>query len=226
MVSLFDRALFSGATGGLVKSLSGFLKHHRVPDAVNPATRAFVARVGEREIDERCTELFKRLRDAFGFKRRELSTSQDAGRADIQCPAFVVQLHLDQDDAEPKRYALRCEVTGIRHPGALRSEAFASVFDHCFRTLFFASDDIIDVEEVIDRVEDADAAGETWTLDYPPSADSCTVDIEGFPATLCFEPHGVTLVRPALGPVADLLSAADKLPRILGADPAVPLLPG
>jgi hypothetical protein len=58
-----------GRSGGLVKTLGGFRKdRHTVPDAVNAATQAFVARLAEAEIREESEGLFQAARAAHGVQ--------------------------------------------------------------------------------------------------------------------------------------------------------------
>ena len=63
-----------GRTGGPVKALRGFRKtHHSVPDAVNPATLGFLARLCTDELAEEAEAFFQAARQALAYKRKDIA---------------------------------------------------------------------------------------------------------------------------------------------------------
>ncbi len=217
MAALFQQITFRGDTKGHVQSLPGFLTHHRVPDEVNATSLAFIRRAGAAVVEARSLELFKRLRDAFGFKRRELIVSEEPGLADLAAPDFTVHLRLDLVEEDPSEYALVLEVDQVTQPSTLHTPEFDRVFHGCFDRVVCSLDRSLNVEDVIDRVEDLEDP-ETVAVEYPPDAMSCVVRLAGAATELRFAVDGVTLqAKPGVS-IAELLLAGEKLPELLGVD--------
>lgn len=156
-----------------IKKLSGFKKHHRVPDVVNDGTRGFVRSVASDEIKQRVDELADALRVSFNYKRKELRIDT-AGL--IETPDFVVEVEVDIDPDDPEKCIISTSVADIKNPAIIASNEFSKVFDGEFDRMCFSVSGRIDVESVIDKVED-DPRG--LEIDYPSSAQSCTITAPG-----------------------------------------------
>ena len=215
---LFDQITWRGEVRGSIKRLAGYASHHRLPRAHDSASTEFVRRIGASLVAEQCVELFGELRNAFGYKRREVVVSEEAGLADLVTPDFTVHLRLEQDDEDPRRYRMMTEVSDITRPEALHSSAFANVFEGRFQTVVFTTPRSISIDAVIDRVEDREEPGHI-SVDYPPDASHCAVTLRATRTTLHFTPTAVTLRLDPGASLADLLEGAARLPELLGREP-------
>jgi hypothetical protein len=157
----------------LIKKLSGFKRHHKVPDAVNDSTRAFVRSVASDEIKQRVEELADALRTSFSYKRKELRIDIDGT---IETPDFVVAVEVDIDPDDTAKCIISTSVSDIKNPAIIASEKFTQVFDDEFDRMCFSVSGKIDVGAVIDKVED-DSRG--LGIDYPLSAKFCTITAPG-----------------------------------------------
>ncbi|HLP24327.1 MAG TPA: hypothetical protein VK477_01525, partial [Acidobacteriota bacterium] len=88
-----SRISFVGRSSGAVKNLGGFRKqHHTLPDAVNAATTAFLAKLCAGELAEEGEAIFQRVRAAFGYKRAELSLDVATPHAVLTARDFVFEI--------------------------------------------------------------------------------------------------------------------------------------
>src|ERR1035437_818232 len=84
---------FVGRAGGLVKALQGFKKsHHTVPDAVNAATSAFLAKLCAEELAEEAERFFQGARTTFGYKRKEITLDVTSPNAMLSAKDFTFEL--------------------------------------------------------------------------------------------------------------------------------------
>lgn len=182
-----------GRSGGLVKTLGGFRKdRHTVPDAVNAATQAFVARLAEAEIREESEGLFQAARAAMGYKRTEISLSIGNGQALLTAKDFAWELALSLQEEDAGRYCLVRTLRGLRSGEIVRLAAFDGLWTGAFSMLVFALRKAIAVEAVIDAVENlAPSCGNRLLVSYPSHCRHCVVTVPGVDAQVrC---TGVTL---------------------------------
>lgn len=173
-----------GHSEGLVKSLGGFRKdRHSVPDAVNAATQAFVARLGEGEIREESEKIFQAARAALGYKRTEISLSLGNGQALLTAKDFVWELAISLHDADSERYRLVRTLHSLRSSGVIGRPEFDSLWVGAFSTLVFTLRKGVAVEAVIDAVENLDQVGEErLSVNYPSHCRDCVITVAGVDA--------------------------------------------
>ena len=210
------RASFLGETRGTIKELSGYRKGYRLPDLGDPRADEFIQKAGATELHEAGEALFQRIKDVFGYKRKEISLSQE-GAASIQTVDFCVHLSLVADPDNNRHYLMSTEVTDFIEPDVLQGPQFADVFNQHFDRLVFEFPTQADIEEVIDRVEDLDQPDRV-TVSYPSDASECTVSLVGFTSKLLFDTNRLTLIGPQKLPVSDLVHASGRLQDLLGAE--------
>ncbi len=220
----FKKASFLGLTWGSVRSLSGFRKHHRVPDQINDFTRSFVQSVGAEDLSEKTTDLYEKLKDNFSYTRRQIDMDEDDGDISILTPDFTVNVGLDIDDDDPTQYVVSMEVTEIRNVSVIETDSFASVFDDCFDRIMLAFTSSVPVKDIIDSIEQLDTP-DSISVQYPFDAMECTVEIEGFPVKLHFDSLSLTLELERKSTVDNLLMLSKKLPLILQDHKISALLP-
>lgn len=224
-VGSLKRASFWGFASGSIKSLKGFKRHHRVPDTVTDSTRIFVHQVGADDLHEAATAMHNAIKAHFRYRRRDLEQNEDHGAVTIMTPQFTVNITLDVDNDKATRYEMATEVSDIRDPTVLGTEAFASVFDGLFdRIVFHVSGDIPidDVIDAIESIQDADLISVT----YPPNAEQCTIRAKGLTCELVFDRQEITLQMKGKTETAKLLEESHALPRLLLDRGLWGLLPG
>jgi hypothetical protein len=160
--------ILRGQTQGRIRRLSGFLKHHHLPDSVGDATRAFVRRAGQEDVKALADALYRDIRESFGYKRKEFDYSCEDGQAWIKTPDFDAQLRVDQDEVSPKNYVLTTELVQLHTEAIASDPRLHSCFTaHCDQ-LIVAFPSPIHVADKIDAIEAIDALAEH--LSYEPDA--------------------------------------------------------
>jgi hypothetical protein len=172
------KVFFSGEELGNIKSLSGFKKHHRLPDSINNATESFVKTIGHDEIAEYSDNLFKSLKKSFGYKRRDIKLDDDYEAVSIITKDFTVNIWISINPADCSECVINTEVTEIQNPISVNSSEFNEVFSDTFNSLTFQFDKSFDVEKLIDAIEDIDDE-DVISVDYPGDLSSCTIEIAG-----------------------------------------------
>jgi len=208
------RASFWGFVSGSVKGLKGFKRHHRVPDNVCNATRGFVQQVGSDDLREAAESIHSAIKSHFSYRRRDLELSEDDGAVTIMTPQFTVNITMGIDDDDPSQYEIATEVTDIRDPAVLDTEAFATVFDDVFDRIVFRLSDSMPIENIIDAIEAIDDS-DLISVTYPPNADQCTIWAKGLTGELVFDGQEITIKMRHKTGTADLLGESRTLPSLL-----------
>jgi len=112
--------------------------------------------------------LYRDIRQAFAYKRRDFDYTCEDGEAWIKTPDFDAQIRIDQDEAEPKQYLLRTELIKLHNEAiAMDSHLHACFNAHCDHlVVHFPS--AIQVEDKIDAIEANDDLADYLT--YEPDA--------------------------------------------------------
>lgn len=160
------QSLISGSTRGRIRRLKGFRKCHQVPDLQYEAAQDFVRKIGAEDIKELADQLYNRIREAFGYKRKAFSYTCHEGLAEIQTPDFSAEIRIDQCPDDPKYYVLTTELTELHNEAIAGNPALHACFNnHCdVLTVIFPTG--INVEEKIDAIEDNPALAPC--LSYEP----------------------------------------------------------
>lgn len=209
-IHAFLGASLHGSEHGRVRRLKGFLKGgHFEPDSHSPAAEAFVRKVGSPDIEARAEALFRHLRLAFGYKRKELVHSCDAGTAAIKTPDYEVSLAVEQDAEEARSYQINTTVGGFTRPEVVTEDPFIEVFRlHC-NTVLIEFPNMIDVEAKIDALEESSGLVE-W-LDYPADASWLSIKVPGAAVRMELRPHAVSFSIPPGGDLRQLIEGTAKL---------------
>ncbi len=182
------KVFFSGEELGSIKSLSGFRKHHRLPDAINNATESFVKKISREEVEQYSNDLFKSLKKAFGYKRRDINLDDDYDAISIITRDFTVNIWIEINPNDYSEYILNTEVTEIQNPESIDSSEFNEVFSDTFNSLTFQFDKTFNIEQLIDAIEQIDDE-DTISVDYPGDLSSCTISISGIENNIHITPH-------------------------------------
>jgi len=173
------RIVFRGESRDRVKSLAGFQKNFKLPDAATPSAQKWIYRLAADDLRREVEETYNALREHLGFKRKDLeSTVGTDGFGFIRTPTFdfAVSVSLDPDD--PTAVIWRREVSQVTDADVLRADGFRRIFRNNLDTLQFDFEKPIDVEALVDRIEDEPPPGVKVRVASDSSA--CDVTVDGF----------------------------------------------
>lgn len=186
-----SRISFVGRSSGAVKNLGGFRKqHHTLPDAVNAATSAFLAKLCAGELAEEGEALFQRVRAAFAYKRAELSLDVASPHAVLTAKDFTLEIGYALAEREPAEFEVTRTLHGVASPEVLERPALDEVFAGAFGGIVFGLGKGVSVEAVVDAVEEL-PDGAALTVTYPSSCAHCVLRVEGVAAEVICD--GTTL---------------------------------
>ena len=195
---------FVGSTDGAVKHLRGFRKgQHSVPDAVTPATTAFLARLCAEELAEEAEAVFQGARRLCGYKRADLTLTVASPAAVLTARDFTLEIAYALLAADPAAYRVSWTLSGATELAFLRGEASAELFAGRFQELIFGLTRGAPVEAVIDAVEGLEDA--PLRVDYPSDCAHCRLRVPGVDAEVRFDGAELALVFPRGGPPGALL---------------------
>ena len=199
--ALFQRVSFVAEIPKQLKSLSGWNKSHRIPDQANNKAQDFVASISTGELKQDLDSVYASLKQAFGFKRRDLDVAEPAdGTGTIITPHFTYSISVSLNPADTSEVLWTKTVDNIKAPAEVVSEAFAQVFDNVFHTLQFSLPSSVDIEDFIDALEAADIGNLELTHDR--DATYCEFRFDDTPG--------------AVRVTADTLSIVQKHPAKIG----------
>jgi len=202
-----EHVRFVGRSSGLVKILRGFKKsHHTVPDAVNAATSAFLAKLCADEIAAEAETVFQQARAAFGYKRKELTLDVTSPNAVLTAKDFIFELTYALDEADPASYVAVRSLHGLRSTDFAATNECETVFAQQFSELAFVLTKGAPVESVVDAIEGL-GDGDALKVAYPSDCRDCTLAVAGVSATVRFDGSELAMVFPRSGSPRELLEA-------------------
>lgn len=211
---VLTRASFLGTRGGPVRRLSGWRANHSVPKEHSSYTRSFVQRLAEEDLKERLEHFHTAVKDAFGYRRKQIECSVGGGFATCKTPDFDLELSIAIDPEDPSRYLESLSVTAIRNLATLESDAFAEVFDGQFAEVLFEYSQAFDIETVIDTLEERDDPG--LKLRYPPDASQCAIELASEGVRIVFSPEGMRFEFDGNPGIARLTQVLTRGHQLLG----------
>ncbi|HEX4414740.1 MAG TPA: hypothetical protein VH107_13990 [Lacipirellulaceae bacterium] len=199
--ALFRRISFLNEGASRVKSLSGWKKTHRVPDPVDARAQEYIAGISAGELKQDLDSVYGALKQAFAFKRRELSVAEPAdGTGTIVTPFFSYSISIALNLADPAEAIWTKTVDNIQDSKQVASTPFAQVFDGVFRMLRYSPPTPVDLNDCIDTIEDAEISN----LDVSYDRDATYCELRFADAT------------GAIRITADSLSIVEKHPAEIG----------
>ncbi len=202
-----SRISLTGRSGGRVRALKGFKKAvHTEPDAVTPATAAFLARLCAPELAAEGEALFARARTALGYKRKEIALDVASPVAVLTAKDFTLELAYALEPTDPAAYTVTRTLHGLGGGERVRSAEFDALFAGMFSALVLTLTKGVRVDAVIDAVESLDdAAG--LTVDYPSDCRHCVLVVEGVGAQVVCDGATLEMRFPQPGTPRELVEA-------------------
>ena len=187
-----------------LKSLAGFEKHHRIPAADEEAMERFLASIGGQDVGQDLDLFFKKLRDEFRYKRRELEVAGPMdGTCSIHSPDFEYRIHLRPDTESPESVIWERSVVGLSSWKILLTEAFQKIFDPHLSSVIIELSEPIDTLAVIDHIEDL---GESdCEVDYDREGTWCDIRTSDLEAKMRIMPHQILVDGPVAYSTAELM---------------------
>ena len=196
-----------GRSRGRVKALAGFKKqHHTVPDAVNPATTAFLGKLCAGDLAAEAEQFFQRARTGFAYKRPELSLELASPSAVLTAKDFILEIAYALERDDPAGYAVSLtlhSLSGSELPG--RPE-FNELFAGRFGAVVFHLATGARVEAVIDAVE-AQPARRGLTVTFPSDCRHCVLTVKGIAAEVVCDGATLEMRFPKPGSPQELIAA-------------------
>jgi len=184
---------FAGGSTGAFKSLHGFKKsHHTVPDAVNQATSAFLAKLAHEELAAEGEGFFQRARVMLEYKRKDLSLDVSAGTAVLTAKDFIFEIAYSLRDEDPSEYQVTRTLHSVRNADFLRTTECDGLFPRLFNEVVFTLAKGAPVEGVIDAVEGLKESALEVT--YPSDYRNCTLSLPDVAAQVRFDGGELAMV--------------------------------
>lgn len=193
------RVVFRSDTPGRVKDLTGYRKTHTLPERANDWARKYVSRVAAGDIKTDLDNTFDMVREAFGYKRKDLDVSAERdGLGFIRTPDFEYTVSVEVNPDEPENVIWRREVGRLSGPEFVRSEGFQNVFGSMFNKLVFEFASAVDVADFVDRIEDAPPEG--VKVSVASDSGAAVVALAGFAGRVSVTREAVTIEGQAGNP--------------------------
>jgi hypothetical protein len=196
------RLVFRGERSAKIRELSGYQKNYRLPDANTPSAQKWLYRLAFPDIQADLDEKFNAIREDLGFKRKDLEcVLEPDGFGFIRTPAFDYAVSVTLDSADPTTFSWRRELSQFAKADLLNKPALRKVFPDALDSLEFHFDQLIDIEELVDRVEDNKPAG--VKIRVGGDASYCEVTVAGFAGKVRVEKSLLRIDGPSgLGPAS------------------------
>lgn len=202
-----SRVQLVGGANGLVKKLGGFDRsRHSVPDAVNPATTNFLARLCQAELAAEAEGWFQRARAAMQYKRKDLALDVTSPTAVLTARDFVFELSYELLAEHPEEFRVSRMLHQLADLQLVRTASFDDLFAGQFTDICFMLRRGVQVEAVIDAVEAADGQG-GLSVEYPSDCRFCTIRVEDVEAEVCCDGASIAMQFPRGGSPSELLDA-------------------
>ena len=113
---VFQAISLAGRQDGLVKRLAGFDKsRHTVPKYVSDRASEFLGRLCEEELSEWADDLFRDMRHAMNYKRRDMSLDCENGLARLVAKDFVLERRYSLVEESPQYYDVETELSAVSY---------------------------------------------------------------------------------------------------------------
>jgi hypothetical protein len=202
-----SRIQLVGRSEGRVKQLRSFDKsRHTVPDQVNAATSAFLARLCASELTEEAEACFQASRTTLQYKRKEISLDVTPPQAVLTARDFTYEIGYELRERAPEEYEVLRTLHQLNDPQLVHRPEFGALFADGFTEVAFVLRKGVQVEAVVDAVE-ASPDEHGLKVDYPSDCRECTISVVGVAATVRCDGASLAMVFPRAGAPRELLEA-------------------
>jgi hypothetical protein len=197
-----------------LKNLSGWKKGDRIPERVSDFSQTLVAKCAADELKKDLDDVYDKLKEAFGFTRRELVAAEaEDGAGTIITPHFHYSVTVTHNPQELDGVVWQRTVNSITAPAHISSTAFSAVFDEVFDTLAFQLPSKVSIEDFIDAVEDARIPD--LKIKYDREATYCEIQIAGAVGRITLEPERLSIVHDRRTQTKQLLGSFETVRKLV-----------
>lgn len=181
-----------------IKKLSGFAKHHFVPQIWAESTERFVVQIAQEELWQKGKNVVDILRREFNYKRAELSYEKEGGWFSVTTSDLRIEGGIRQSRQSPSRYIDHLEMNSLKDFNLILQDNFNKAFARWFDELSIYLAAPLDLERLIDHVESSweGAGGTGLQCDYHPELSSCELILPEFSETLRLWPQEIRISSP------------------------------
>ncbi len=189
----------------MVKQLGGFKKgHHTLPDAVTPATSAFLARITQGDLAEQAETLYQQVRAGLEYKRTAITLQVASPGAVLTTRDFVVEILYTLVESNAAQYTVLTTLRDLRGRALAERPEFTAIFARRFTEISFELKKGVRVESVIDAIEGLPKE-RGLGVTYPSDASECIISAEAVDAAVRCNGASLELIFPRAGSPAELL---------------------
>ena len=175
-----------------VKRLSGYRKHHTIPQRADDYHNGWIARIADTELQTHLNETTKLLRQVLNYKRKDFSAQLDGNTATVNTATFTYTLSVELDPESPAHVQWQRQITEIIKTEVITDALFSTqIGDHYQQTRFHTDTPIV-IESLIDTFEEKDIE-----VDYPHDCATCTIQLPEIQGHVLVHPNGFTIEYPA-----------------------------
>jgi hypothetical protein len=192
--ALTAEMIFTHQSRVKLKNLAGWKKNDRLPDRVSDFSQTLIAKAAAEELTKDLDQVHAKLKEVFGFSRRELSSAQpNDGTGTITTPHFSYSVTVSHNPDQLDEALWTRTVESIKSPAEIASTAFAKVFDGVFSTLAFELPAQVSIEDFIDEVETAKIPD--LKIHYDRDATFCELQLPGSTGMITLRPTVLSIVH-------------------------------
>ena len=181
-ISIIKESMLIGEDRGDVDDLGAYQKPLYRLSKHSRWEQNFVENAGAPDVESLAKEIFERIKDSFGYKRKDVSYSNAGSTVSIKTPDFDVDVELSQDPEDAEKYVLKTQVSSFRRPDVIDDPDFIKIFTKYCDSVVIDLETRLDLAAKIDEIEAIEDLESG--LDYDPD---CTY------FTLSLPQSGVTL---------------------------------
>ncbi len=186
------RVAFRAENIANIKNLAGYRKTHSLPDRANEWARKYIARIAAPDIKADLDNTFDRVRESFGYKRKDLDVSAERdGMGYIRTPDFEYTITVNVNPDDLSEVIWQREIGRLSGPEFVRTDGFKHVFGGVFDRLVFEFAQPVDVADFVDRIEDDPPEG--VKIIVASDANEAEVKLAGFAGKVRLTPDSVVI---------------------------------
>lgn len=178
-----------------VKNMSGFCKGNFIPDRINDAAEAFLAKIAEKDVEVEIDQIHEDLKSVFKLKRRDIKATVDGGSGSIVTPYFDYEVTVSLNPDKPSEALFRRQVTSIRQPEMVFCEEFDQVFQGKFDRLEFGTQQTLNIEQIVDQIESLES--DEIEVSYNKEVTRCAIHLTGSQVQIEVTPEHFCLTQSA-----------------------------
>lgn len=216
-----------------IKRLRGFATQHRVPTAIDHRALTFIEELTRTTLDDDLQTVFERIRERFGFKRRDFVVhGPEQRRGTIETPLFIYEIEVEICAEDPSLVQWCRAVTGIEISTFNRHTELDQCLGQTDWQLELTLEKTIEIAALIDLVEEHDLP--QVRLRYDKGLAWCELEIDNGPGTLRFTSNSLQMIPTGKTSPSGLLRALSRfqaqlapafdrrvMPEILRLPPAI-----